>query len=284
MAEELEIGPGGQRDPSRLHTAVPGNMIDAGGELAPRIAEANRAGRRLPEFTVRPALASASNWITAGWWLNTTGTPVSYFRTEWKVPPPPLTQVRQLVYLFNGMQPAKTSPLQTILQPVLEWGRIKGSWSVASWINPDANDQVHTSRRVRVEPGDTLVGVIRLCDQRKDLFTYSCEFEDIPDTRLCVCNLPELVWCVETLEAYERTGTPPYDLNSRSEYPDAEKTTFRRIRVKAEADVGPLDWDICISDAASFGECTEVECDSSTDGRVDIFYGDDSDSGATPSE
>jgi hypothetical protein len=89
--------------------------------------------------------------------------------TTWRVPPEPVTQASQLIYLFNGMQPASTSPLLTILQPVLQWGgtdadedgvtRVGPFWTVASWIVPDASGNVHHTPHVRVNTGDLLVGV-----------------------------------------------------------------------------------------------------------------------------
>jgi hypothetical protein len=271
MAGDRVIAPGGYLERSRLRSVEPGNMVDMGGDLTPLIEKANSLGEHSPEFSRRPPFGRNSNWITASWWLNTTGTPITYFRTQWEVPPAPLTQASQLVYLFNGMQPAR--PHKMILQPVLEWGQIARSWSVASWIRPDPEGHTHTSLRVRVDPEDTLTGVIRLCGQTEGRFTYSCEFEDIPETRLCVCNMPELVWCVETLEAYERVGTPPYDLNSASEYPDADRTAFRRIKVATGVEIPTLDWEIVNSVALEFGEHAEVVSDSSTNGRVDIIYG-----------
>jgi hypothetical protein len=259
-------------------------MVDLGGELTPHIQEANRAGHHLPEFARRPDFSRASNWITAGWWLNTTDTPVTYFRTEWEVPPAPLKDASQHLFLFNGMQPARGSSLNLILQPVLEWGKLGRSWSVASWIYPAPDGHVYTSSRVPVAEGDSLIGVIRLCDHRRQLFTYSCEFEDLPETRLCVANMPELVWCVETLEAYGQAGTPPYDLNHRTEYPNTDRTSMRRIKVLTDGPSDSLDWELFTSVAVKYGQHTEVVNDSSTHGRVEIFYGDDSKSFAKARE
>jgi hypothetical protein len=188
------------------------------------------------------------------------------------VPPEPLLDAGQYLYLFNGMQPASSSPLKLILQPVLEWGMIAGTWSVASWIYPDPDGTVHMSSHVPVVPGTNLVGTIRLAAQSGGLFTYSCEFENLPDTFLRVDNMPELIWCVEALEAYKSGGSPPYDLDDIKEYPNTDRTSFGGIRVEAGASVGALDWDVWISPAASFGQHTKVISKSSTGGQVDIFY------------
>jgi hypothetical protein len=117
----------GAGDDNRFRESVvaPGHMIDAGGEFTPRTEEANRAGGELPGFDEETLTRTKSNWITDASWINQTGTPVTYFRAEWKVPPKPHKRVRQFIYLFIGMEPAIRAPLQTILQPVLEWGMYK---------------------------------------------------------------------------------------------------------------------------------------------------------------
>jgi hypothetical protein len=271
MADDRVIAPGGYCDRSQLCLIEPGSTIDAGGDLAPQIEQVNRTARLSPEFTDPPQLRSTTNWISAAWWLNRTGTSITYFRTKWKVPRDPVTQVVQSIYLFSGMQPAKCAPLQTILQPVLAWGEIGPCWSVASYLVPDSTGHTCNTPHIPVNPGDVLTGVIRLIDQNGWRFAYSCEFEGIAGTGFSVINMPEMVWCVETLEAYEQTGTPPYDLNKGSEYPDAKRTAFRRIRIESEVALTSLHW-IPHNYQSKFGERTKVVSKSSTRGKIDIFY------------
>jgi hypothetical protein len=174
----------------------------------------------------------------------------------------------QSIYLFNGMVPAKGSPLNTILQPVLEWGEIGLCWSVASWINPDSTNNSHSCppSYIRVKPGDVLVGVIRLVDEHDWLLTYFCEFEGIAGAGFYVINMPELVCCVETLEAY--------GISCAAEYPETKRTIFRRINVKTDVAIPSLNW--VPHKHVTTGEHTKVVSRSSIKGRVDIYYGAES--------
>jgi len=181
------------------------------------------------------------------------------------------------------MQPASTSPLQTILQPVLQWGdsgtdsdgvnRTGPFWTVASWIVPDATGTVYHTPHVGVNPGQVLIGVMTLTSQTGGLFTYACEFESIAGTDFSVTNMPELVWCVETLEAYEVGGseTPPYDLNEGSEYPNTDKTAFQVISIQANSVIPSLEW-APDNYVTKFGEHTNVASKSSSNGEVDVYY------------
>lgn len=244
--------PGGLRDRRRIHLLRPGDTVDVGGEATESLSLFNT----LSLTEARPLLATSTNWIVAGWTRNTSGSPVSSFTTELVVPPEPTNRGSQLIYLFPGMQPSSGAPFQTILQPVLQWGdsgedddginRTGAFWSAASWIVPDANGDAHHTPHVRVAPGDTLTGVIRLLTSANGLFTYSCEFAELPATRFAVTSMPELIWCVETLEAYEPEGAnePPYDLNARTEYPDTGRTAFAGISVVSGDADDALAWAI----------------------------------------
>ena len=93
-----------------------------------------RWGSGLRARLLKPRDASTStedNWITAGWWQNKTGSPVTYYRSQWKVPDPPSSDRGQLIFLFNGMEPSPDGE-RTILQPVLMWGLDGSRWTVAS--------------------------------------------------------------------------------------------------------------------------------------------------------
>ncbi len=272
----LVLTPGGYHERSRVHLVEPGQAIKfhAGGpviEARPRTENAVR---------VRPEPPSGANWISAGWWQNTTGMAISAFRTTWNVPPAPTTQASQLIYLFNGLEPSDSS---TILQPVLQWGgndadedgvtRVGLFWTVASWIVPDATGNVHHTPHVRVNPGDTLIGVMTRTSMSDGKFTYTCEFQGISGSNFTVTDLPELVWAVETLEVYElaSTATPPYDLNAPTEYPATDYTAFQDINIQT-GNVNPsVVWEPT-NIVTSYGEQTDVVSDSATSGEVDIYY------------
>jgi hypothetical protein len=139
-------------------------------------------------------------------------------------------------------------------------------------LKPKNGGNSAVSKRVPVRVDDRLVGIIRLCANNNGRFHYSCEFEGIPDTYICVDNMPELVRCFVTLEPYERVGVPPHDLKSRSEYPPVKRTSFRKIWVKTEPQIDRLNWNTCTSQVAKYGEKTKAVNDSATNGRVDIYY------------
>jgi hypothetical protein len=278
VAQQKVITPGGVRDRSRVRLAAPGSVVNVGGTQAPMIA----AAMTKPKSNTPPGPPSQANWISAGWWYNDSGSPISSFVTTWTVPPMPETQAAQLLYLFNGMQPANTAPFLTILQPVLQWGssgpdedgvmRTGSFWTIASWIVPDATGSVHHTPHIRVEPGEVLVGVMALTGQAGGLFTYSCGFQGIAGTMFSVTNMPELVWCVETLEAYENNSTtpPPYDLDSAAEYPATDRTAFGTINIRTGA--APTSHWAPDNYETKYGEHTTVVSDSATNGEVDIYY------------
>ena len=262
------MAPGGRRLRSQVHPiGVDGGIVEIKGA-----APLKREHQNLDP-------PGQSNWITAAWWLNQTGAPISSFLTTWTVPAVPATQSSQLLYLFNGLLPNDCS---TILQPVLQWGNSDPSdnstgpyWTVASWLVPVPPGDAYHTPHVRVNPGDTLVGVITLLSQSAEGFVYCCEFQGIADTKTPpMPAMPELVWGVETLEAYElvTTKTPPYDLNSQSEYPATNQTAFKLINIlTGGAQPSGGSWTIK-NYVSSFGEQTVVTVNSPTNGEVEIYY------------
>jgi hypothetical protein len=228
----------------------------------------------------RPPGPSA-NWITAGWWQNRTGQPITSFRATWQVPPVPATQGSQLIYLFNGMEPANFS---TILQPVLQWGnsgsdedgvqRTGPFWTVASWIVPAPDGQAHHTPHVRVNPGDTLVGVMTLLGQSGGLCSYECQFEGIAGTDFKTPFILPPAWCDVTLEAYENNTSmsPPYDLFSASEYPATGSSAFRALDIQTGGTAATGSWSPPQNLVFNYGEHTVIAVDSPTNGEVDIFY------------
>jgi hypothetical protein len=186
-----------------------------------------------------------------------------------------------LIYLFNGLEPANFS---TILQPVLQWGdsgmdedgvqRTGQFWTVASWIVPAPDGDAHHTPHVRVKPGETLVGVMTLVSQSGGNFVYTCEFEGISGTNFTTPSIPELMWCVETLEAYEdgSTATAPYDLNSAQEWPATRFTAFQDISIQTGGVAATGNWQPPTNTVTEFGEHSVLITDSTTSGEVDIYY------------
>jgi len=278
----LVLTPGGYRDRSQVRLVKPGHTVTVEKELR-AVERVNRMERTTPDVSVPPAPLDEANWISAVWWQNTTGEIITSFRTTWQVPPAPARQAQQLLYIFNGIQPEESASVQTILQPVLQWGgrgadedgvtRVGNFWTVASWIVPDAQGIVHHTPHVRVNPGDILVGNMTLTAQSGGVFTYTCEFEGIPATRFSVDNMPELTWCIEVLEVYELDSTvaPPYDLHTASEYPDTERIAFREVNIRTGNGNPSGNW--LIEDyITTFGEHSVLVPDSPVNGEIDIYF------------
>jgi hypothetical protein len=281
-ADLLVMAPGGRRTRSRLHLSDAGVVVDF--KRTRRWSDTSAAIKhdlrwRRAQGRPKPP-GPAANWITAAWWENTTGTPINSFVTTWQVPPMPASRASQLIYIFNGIEPADYS---TILQPVLQWGdsgldedgvnRTGPFWTVASWIVPDPDGNVYHTPHIPVNPGDPLIGLITLTGQDGSAFNYSCEFHNVPGTSLPVANVPELTWGVITLEAYENNSAAvaAYDLLSASEYPATGSTPFTGITIQTgQANPSP-GWrpDNIVT---QFGENTVIVTDSASNGRVDIYY------------
>lgn len=75
---------------------------------------------------------------------------------EWDVPPTPVSNDGQTVYLFNGLE--QYTSVITILQPVLGWNAdFSSKWGIASW-NCCAKGTVSEGTPVPVNVGDHLQG------------------------------------------------------------------------------------------------------------------------------
>src|SRR5215469_10733241 len=75
-----------------------------------------------------------NGWITFASWYNHQGKPISYFGTDWNVPPAPTTYSGQTLFIFNSIEPAS---FDSILQPVLQFGPSAAGggqfWAITSW-------------------------------------------------------------------------------------------------------------------------------------------------------
>jgi hypothetical protein len=227
-----------------------------------------------------PGPPDSANWITSAGWSNDTGNPITSFTTTWTVPPAPADAASQLIYLFNGIEPADG---QTILQPVLQWGdsgadddgqnRTGAFWTAASWLVGGVDNSATHTPHVRVNPGDVLIGAITLVSQSDAGFAYTCEFRGLAGTTLPTPPMGQLVWCVQTLEAYELQGnpTPPYELNAPSEYPASDAVTFGDIHIITNAP-GPAGSWLKQDVVTNYGEHTEISANASSGGTVVIYF------------
>jgi len=275
-ARDMVVPPGGPRHRSRVRRVESGTTARFSRSYALGLSETG--GARLRQQAA-PGPPDQANWITNAGWSNATGNPITSFLSTWTVPAAPAQQASQLIYLFNGIEPGDG---QTIVQPVLQWGdsgtdedgqnRTGAFWTVASWIvgGPDGS-ATHTPH-IRVTPGDVLVGAIRLVSQSAGGFVYRCEFQGLAGTTLITDQIPELVWCVETLEAYELQGshTPPYDLDSAAEYP-ASPVTFSHIGIITNGPSPAGLW--TESDmVTNYGEQTSIITNATAEGEIAIAF------------
>lgn len=260
------LTPGGFRHPSLVHPVESGHRIQLADakinvldQHAKKVAEIDKGAVANQEI---PGLGTG--WIAYCYWVNTTGNPVTSFRTTWIVPPAPSQQESQTIFLFNGIDPQ--NPSQGILQPVLQWGTSAAGggsyWSAASWYVTGDGHAFHTPL-VPVNEGDVLVGAMRLVGGANGLFTYACEFEGLANSTLTIDNLPELVWLNQTLEAYE--------INQCGDYPNTIFTAFRNIEIETGKGAPIVSW-TPVNQVTDCGQHATVINNSSTGGEVNIYY------------
>jgi len=293
MTEEMVLTPGGYRPKSKVHFVEPGYVLqladgrikklDPAGKLVADLgpSEQRPAGLPvMPRHVSRPRQRRSygnldlagkvvadlgSGWIAYADWTNNTGTPVSLFATTWTVPPVPNTRSGQTIFLFNGIQNSTM-----IYQPVLQWGASAAGggdfWSVASWYADGQGGAAHYSTLVRVNPGDVLVGIMTLTGQSPQGFSYNSQFQGIANTGLAIQNVQELIWCIETLEAYHITKA--------TDYPATTVTAFRSIELQVNT-APPTDpamnW-TAVDSVTDTGQHAIVVSNANSGGEVDIYY------------
>jgi hypothetical protein len=258
LSADYVFPPGGRRHRSRVHRVHSGEQVRFLSKGVGRLRQEDR-----------PGPPDQSNWITCAGWYNNTGQPISKLTTTWRVPPDPGTVASQLVYFFNGIEPADG---KVIVQPVLQWGdsgaddgqnRTGPFWTVASWIVGGPDDSATHTPHIRVNT---------LLNRTAGGFVYQCEFEGLAGTVLPTPEMSELIWCMHTLEAYELQGNhnPPYDLDAQLEYPATNSISFDQINIQTNAP-GPVGNWVPRNIVSDYGEHTTVITDAPTNGDVDIY-------------
>jgi hypothetical protein len=270
MSGNVILTPGGFRHTSQVHRVEPENVLE--------VSESNLEGMALPAealealaLTVRTAETElGSGWIAYAEWTSEVDEPISSFRATWQVPNAPATQSDQTIYLFPGMQNLAEKP--DILQPVLQWGSFGFDdgpcWSVSSWY-VFHNDQAFHTQPVRVSEGDTLIGLIKhtgtsVTEDHRNVFSYSCEFEGILQTKLLVSKVEELKYCCQVMEAY--------GIKNCSDYPAADRTIFSAIEIEIDGATPTPKW-VPKTDVTDCGQYAEVVNNPVTnEEEVYIYY------------
>ena len=179
---------------------------------------------------------ATGGWISWADWRNMTQVSISRFVATWQVPPAPTKADGQLIYLFNGLQDANG---QHILQPVLQWGAspAQGSgnaWGLASFWVGQSTDPMFCSEWVEVASGVAVTGRITVATLQNGFSSCTCEFDGFPGTQLTAENLPSLVDCVLTLEAYNTGPDAPY--------PNASTTDFTAVALDTGEGAPAVTW------------------------------------------
>jgi len=275
---DMKLTPGGYRHKSIVHHVEHGHRLDGTGDriiqrdaVGNVVADHGEVKRReggkplmpgnvhVPDNKVAPL---GSGWISFADWTNNSGYPLTLFVATWFVPPAPLTNSNQTIFLFNGIQNSTM-----IYQPVLQWGFSAAGggpyWSVASWYVDGQGGVALHSPLTQVYPGQKLVGIMALTSQNGPLFSYECQFLGIPNSLLSIYNVEQLTWLIITLEAYGVTKV--------SDYPNTIDTPFTGIAVQTGPNPPNVVW-TPVNAITDVGQHTIVLSNAYGDGTVVIFY------------
>ena len=283
MTDDLVLTPGGFRPKGFVNAIEPGfglTLLDTG-----EFAKLELATNKVTHFAKPPALkaqfaahgphggptghlapppgALANGWQTYAWW-DSVNKSLTYFSTEWTVPPAPSTSSGQTIFLFNGIQNTGTN--YGILQPVLQWGVSAAGggsyWSVASWYVTSGGQAFHTNL-VKVNAGTKLQGIMTETGASGSHYIYSSTFHGIANTTLPVNNIALLHWANETLECY--------GLTKCSDFPAATDTAMEEIEIKIAKTHPTLKW-APVNAATSCGQHTTVASNANPKGKVELYY------------
>jgi hypothetical protein len=284
MSDELVLTPGGYRPKSFVNAIEPGHgltVLDTG-EFAMFATATNKVVAQFArppgleaQFTVHgpngppptqsapPPGALPGGWQTYACW-GTTEDAITYFATQWSVPPAPSTSSGQTIFLFNGIQNAGAN--SGILQPVLQWGKSSAGggayWSVASWY-VTASGQAFNTNLVPVNTGDELLGIMTETGSSSGNYNYNSTFQGIPNTTLPIKNIALLYWANETLECY--------GLTKCSDFPATTETAMGAIEIRIGSTHPALMWSV--GDLhKNCGQHTVIASDANPNGEVDLYY------------
>jgi hypothetical protein len=282
MSDELVLTPGGFRPRSFVNPVEPGSGLTAleTGEIAKLELQTGKITRLAKppalhaQFAVHgpggapkghlapPPGTHPNGWQTYGWW-DSGNKSISYFATDWAVPPAPSTSSGQTIFLFNGIQ--NTGNNYGILQPVLQWGTSAAGggtyWSVASWYVASGGQAFHTNL-VKVNAGSKLQGIMTQTGTSGANYDYSSTFHGIANTTLPI-NIAMLPWANETLECY--------GLTQCSDLPAATDTAMEAIEIRIGTAHPTLKW-TPVDAIKNCNQHTVVASNANPNGNVELYY------------
>jgi hypothetical protein len=277
--DDLVLTPGGFRPRTSVHLIEAGHSLSGADNALRKLSPTGSVVADYGAMTSRPAGVPlqpnnvfvprgrqvpglGSGWITYAYRTNNTGHPISVFQSTWTVPPPPLTQSGQTIFLFNGIQNSTM-----IYQPVLQWGVSAAGggnyWSIASWYVDGQGGPAFHSQLIPDSVGTELIGVMTMTGQQGNLFSYNCNFQGIPNSGYPIQNVEQLTWCIETLEAYS--------VQQCSDYPAVSHTAMTAIEIATTSGEAPLSW-TAANPVTDCNQHTVIVSNASPGGEVDLFY------------
>ncbi|MBY5841266.1 hypothetical protein J3P71_20690 [Rhizobium leguminosarum] len=185
----------------------------------------------------------------------TESTPFDLFQTTFTVPPAPHKNEGQTIFIFPGVQPARSSKHIAVLQPVLQWGKSatggSESWTAQTYYirgtRETGLDVGAYSSRQNVNIGDELNATIRL-EEARDVsgirtYFYSSKLEGIDGTYLGIDAPEPFVQVGLAIEIYAGS--------SCSSLPNGNEIAMQSI-VKSEGATLSPNWQIVAEAMCSF--------------------------------
>jgi hypothetical protein len=261
------LTPFGYRDRANVHLIFPGYELNRMADQHIRM-QNPKTGEHIdfpkPESVNQKRVPFTDNgWITYASWYNNHRRAVSYFSTDWYVPSAPASYAGQTIFQFNSIEPAS---FDSIIQPVLQYGQSAAGggnyWCVASWFV--TGNQAYFTTPVQVNVGTFLGGQITLNSKSNGLYTYTSDFYGINGTSLTIYNIPQLVWCTETLEVY--------GVSQCAEFPNMAYSEMFGIYIYLRNGTNPtMNWSV--TNAQPYcGTQTTIVNDGSVNGTVYIYF------------
>jgi hypothetical protein len=138
-------------------------------------------------------------------------------------------------------------------------------WAIGSWYAQGDESVAHKTVLTQVEPGTALEGLITASQISPGVYSYVCQFDGYPSTRLPVDNVDELVTCAETLEVY--------GLKQASDLPDSGGTvSMTDIEIQTASGNLQLTWQVEPVTDGDFAASANVVSGISPGGQIDITY------------
>lgn len=204
-----------------------------------------------------------SGYISSAIFVSPYNYQISYFSTRWIVPLAPTTNNNQIIDLFNGL-----SNYGYIIQPVLQWAispTDEGGyyWVLRNWF-VSYSEAIFCGPNIKVNPGDSILGIIKLTSKAINLYSYNCSFTvNSINSELQVNNVPNLNFATLALEAY--------GIESCTDYPPENKIRMTNIKIKTDSIAPFLNWGIN-NEYTDCGQHSSIMSNNSFGDEIDIYF------------